>query len=136
VIRVVGSRRWIEEGGIVIVRTSHPRRDRPHHHEVRRERREQIVRVYFHAEPALISRFGEDERHTVMDLCDEVIRRHSDDGKCANPFPALRMMPVLPKPGDGEGRAAPRGLSPRAVNCKPWSDECMASSAARLTDGA
>ena len=48
------------------------------------------------------SRFGEDERHAVVDLPDKVIRGHGDDGKGANPLTALRLTPVLPNSGNGE----------------------------------
>ncbi len=44
-----------------------------------------------------------------MDLRRRDICRNGDDGKGTNPFRALRMMPVLPKSGDGEGRAILHG---------------------------
>jgi hypothetical protein len=85
------------------------RRDRPNHHEFRGKGCKQIVRVGFLAEPALVSRFGENERHAIMYLLDEVIRRHSDNSEGTNPFPALWMTPVLPKPSDGKGRTVLHG---------------------------
>jgi len=44
-----------------------------------------------------------------MDLTDEIIRGHGEDGKSTNPLSASRMTPVLPKPRDGEWRAVLHG---------------------------
>ena len=131
----------IEQRGLIVVGAVHPRRDWPDHHQVRSERRKQIVRVGFHAEPALVSRFGEDEGHTVMDLRDQVIRRHSYDGKGANPLVALRMTPVLPKSREGKGRAVLHGngiglLCTRSFERTPLKEAFNGNDAAALGVGA
>ena len=48
-----------------------------------------------------------------MDVHDESISWHGDDGKRVNPLAALWMTPVFPKPGDSEGRAVLHGDSIR-----------------------
>ena len=73
-----------------------PRRKRPHSHRLRWERDEQIARVGFLPEPALVSALRQDQRHAVVDLRDELIGRHGNDDKGSNPLSALRLTPVLP----------------------------------------
>ena len=54
------------------------------------------MRVGLRPEPTFVSALGQDQRHAVVDLGDKLVCGHGDDDEGANPFAALRMMPVLP----------------------------------------
>jgi hypothetical protein len=76
-----------------------------------------------------------------MDLLDEVIRRHSDNSEGTNPFPALRITPVLPEPGDGKGPTVLHGngiglLCPHSFDGTPLKEAFNGNDAATLGVGA
>ena len=82
------------------------------------------MRVGLRPEPALLSAVGQDQRHAVVDLRDKLVRGYGNDGEGANPFPALRLTPILQKPCNGEGcavlhRDGVRLLRPRARKLAP-----------------
>jgi hypothetical protein len=49
---------------------------------------------------------GKDDRHTGMDLCDEFVRRTSDDRASAEPLPRLGVLPSFREPGKVNGRTS------------------------------
>jgi len=56
------------------------------------------MRVGFCSQPSFIGALEQDQRHAVVNLRDQVVRRHGDDREGANPFARVRMAPVLPQP--------------------------------------
>jgi hypothetical protein len=75
-----------------------------------------------------------------MDLADQIVGRNGDDGKGSNPFPTMRMTPVLSKPGDSEGRAVLHGngiglLRPRSFDGPPLKEAFNGNDAAPLGVG-
>jgi len=94
----------IEDRRIVVLRLVDPCRDRPHPHQLRRIRLEQISRIGLVTQPAIILVGLKDSRHPVVDLADQFIGRYGDDGEGSLPL-ASRVLPVLSDAGDPEWRA-------------------------------
>jgi hypothetical protein len=75
-----------------------------------------------------------------VDLPDESIRGHGDNGKRANPLAALRMTPIFLKSSDAEGRAVLHGngiglLCSGSFNGSPLKEAFNGNDAAPLRVG-
>ena len=61
--------------------------DRPHAHQMSRERSHQAARVGFLTEPTDVIGRRKDDRHAIMDVGDQLVRIRGDDGKGPNATP-------------------------------------------------
>ena len=95
---------------VIVVRLVHPRGDRPHHHQLGRERHQQIAGVGLDVcQPAFIGLRRQDDRHAVMDVGDKLVGRSGDDAERADDLAGLRMLPSLPDTGNAERLAGFHG---------------------------
>jgi hypothetical protein len=58
---------------------------------------EEIVRIRFETQPAVVARGFKDRRHAVVDLTHQLVGRHGDDGEGSIPFSSVRIAPALPQ---------------------------------------
>jgi hypothetical protein len=86
----------VEDRRIVVLRLVDPCRDRPHPHQLRRIRLEQISRIGLVTQPAIILVELKDSRHPVVDLADQFTFNASvsiSDGAAAPPWCGMYLRP-------------------------------------------
>lgn len=67
-------------------------------------------------EPAVVIAWLQDDRHAVVDFAGELVGGRGVDGKGLQPFPVVRILLGVPKPGEGEGRSIAHDVSKRLLH--------------------